>query len=77
MSDLATPNKPYEIIGQAQLTNRFDDALETTVPTWTVKAQWRTNKGIITVYIPDGPGWSANADIAIRQQGAELDALNG
>jgi hypothetical protein len=77
VSESAPSTKPYEIIGQAVHQDKFLPALDAVVPGYTVRAQWRGNKGIISVFVPDGQPLASTAATMILQEGAQLDALHG
>jgi len=77
MSEAEPTTQPYTIIGQPIHTNKWVPAEEAVVPGYTVRAQWRGNKGIITVFVPDGQPLASTAATMILEQGAQLDALQG
>jgi hypothetical protein len=77
MSETQPTTPPYAIIGQPIHQDKWVDAQQAVVPGYTVRAQWRGNKGIITVFVPDGEPLAATAATMILEQGAQLDALQG
>jgi hypothetical protein len=77
VSEQEPPTQPYAIIGQPIHTNEWVPALQAVVAGYKVRAQWRKNKGIITVFVPDGEPLAATAATMILTEGAQLDALQG
>lgn len=76
MPDPATQPKPYEIVGAPIHQNQWDEALQAVVPGWTVRARWFANGAIIPVFVPDTADLASTADLLIRHEGAQLDALH-
>lgn len=77
MSEAAPTTPPYTIIGTPIHQDKWIDAQQAVVGGWTVRANWRGDKGVIVVFVPDGQPLAATAATMILEQGAQLDALQG
>lgn len=66
---------PYAIVGPPVHKNQWSDQLQTVQSGWEVKAVWKANNAVVTVFVPDGQQLGQSADALIRAQGAQLDEL--
>jgi hypothetical protein len=67
---------PYQIVGVPIQVNEFNQATQTVEQGWQVRAQWKANGSIITVFVPSSADLASAADALIRAQGQQLDALH-
>jgi hypothetical protein len=73
---MAPTPKPYAIISTPVHENRWNEQLQTVESGWKVTAQWLATGTIIPVFVPDAADLVTTADLLIRQQGAQIDALH-
>lgn len=65
----------YTIITRNHV-NKWDDALQTTLPGWEIKALWLPQQTVLPVFVDDAHYTPENVDAAIRLAGATDDAIH-
>lgn len=65
----------YKIVSRVHV-NRWNEALQTVIPGWDLRALWRSTGTFLPVFVPDSNYTAENVDALIRNAGATDDKIH-